>query len=415
MHSFLNGLRIVEGSAFVAAPLCGLTLLQMGAEVIRFDHIGGGPDYTRWPRVGGDQGRSLYWEGLNKGKKSVAIDLRSGEGRALAQALASAPGENGGLFVTNFPVGSFLSHEALARTRPDLISVRVMGWRDGRNAVDYTVNSTMGYPMMTGDPADGGPVNHVMPSWDVATGLYAAIALVSAERHRARTGEGAELRVPLGDVGRATVGNLGQLAEVTLSGGDRPRLGNEVFGALGRDFTLRDGTRIMLVAITRRQWLDLVRVLGLGPAVARLEREIGQSLEVDEGQRFRHRGRINPILSRALARLSLREWRARTEGSGVCWAPYRTLADAARDPALFRDGDGLFDAVTHASGARYLTPRSPVSRPDDAGGAAPAARALGADTDEVLMSVLGLSSGEIGKLHDAGVVAGPRTEGVAAT
>lgn len=415
MHSFLNGLRIIEGSAFVAAPLCGLTLLQMGAEVIRFDHIGGGPDYTRWPRVAGDKGRSLYWEGLNKGKKSIAIDLRSDEGRALAQALVTAPGEEGGLFVTNFPVGGFLSHDALVGARPDLISVRVMGWRDGSNAVDYTVNSTMGYPMMTGNPPDGGPVNHVMPSWDVATGLYAAIALVSAERRRARTGEGAELRVPLGDVGRATVGNLGQLAEVTLTGGDRPRLGNDVFGALGRDFGLGDGARIMLVAITRRQWVELVRVLDIGAEVARLEQDIGQPLDVDEGVRFIHRERLFPMLGEALGRLSLVQWRQRTEGSGVCWAPYRTLSDAARDPALFRDGDGLFDAVTHASGARYLTPRSPVSSPGEVDGPAPAARALGADTEEILATVLGLAPAEIGKLHDRGVVASPRKEGACAT
>ena len=231
MHAFLKGLRVVEGSAFVAAPLAGLTLLQMGAEVIRFDTIGGGPDYTRWPRAGGDEGRSLYWEGFNKGKKSVALDLRSPEGRELAQALVTAPGEGAGLFVTNFPARGFPSHDILAERRPDLISARVMGWRDGRNAVDYTVNAALGYPMMTSAPGEHGPVNHVMPARDVATGLYAAMALVSAERARSRTGKGTELRVPLGDVARATLGNLGQIAEVMLTGADRPRLGNDIFGA----------------------------------------------------------------------------------------------------------------------------------------------------------------------------------------
>ncbi len=410
MHGFLKGLRVVEGSAFVAAPLAGLTLMQMGAEVIRFDTIGGGPDYTRWPRAGGEEGRSLYWEGLNKGKKSVALDLRSPEGRELAQALVTAPGEGAGLFVTNFPAQGFLSHETLAARRPDLISARVMGWRDGRNAVDYTVNSALGYPMMTGAPDEDGPVNHVMPAWDVATGLYAAIAIIAAERARSRTGEGAELRVPLGDVARATLGNLGQLAEVMLSGADRPRLGNDIFGALGRDFALRDGTRIMLVALTRRQWTDLVRVLGLGPEIAHLEAEIGKSLAGDEGLRFRHRDRLNPIIARALSRLSMREFRARAEGTGLCWAPYQTLEEATHDAGLFSEGDGLFDRVEHASGQSYLTPRSPVSLAHGPGGNAPAARALGADTDDVLARLLGLSDGELGKLHDRGIVAGPRKQ-----
>ena len=90
MYDLLKGLRVVEGSAFVAGPTCGLHLAQMGAEVIRFDNIGGGPDFRRWPLA--ENGASLYWEGLNKAKKSVALDLTRPEGREIAQALATAPG-----------------------------------------------------------------------------------------------------------------------------------------------------------------------------------------------------------------------------------------------------------------------------------------------------------------------------------
>ena len=74
-YPLLNGMRVVEGAAFIAGPSCGLYLAQMGAEVIRFDNIGGGPDFRRWPLS--RDGASLYWEGLNKGKKSVAIDMSS--------------------------------------------------------------------------------------------------------------------------------------------------------------------------------------------------------------------------------------------------------------------------------------------------------------------------------------------------
>jgi len=73
MYGLLKGLTVVEGAAFIAGPSCGLYLAQMGAEVIRFDQIGGGPDSKRWPL--GPNGQSLYWEGLNKGKKSLAINL----------------------------------------------------------------------------------------------------------------------------------------------------------------------------------------------------------------------------------------------------------------------------------------------------------------------------------------------------
>lgn len=414
MHDFLKGLRVVEGSAFVAAPLCGLTLVQMGAEVIRFDTIGGGPDYRRWPQVPGGAA-SLYWEGLNKGKKSIAINLACEAGWELAQSLATAPGPQAGLFVTNYPVDGFLSHARLAPRRPDLISVRVMGWNDGRTAVDYTVNAALGYPMMTGGPELGDvPVNHVLPAWDVATGLYAAMALVGAERRRSRTGEGAELRVPLGDVARATMANLGHVAEVSLTGADRPRIGNDVFGALGRDFVTRDARRLMVVALTRRQWRDLVGALGLKEPVAALEAELGCDFGSDEGLRFQHRDRLNPLISDALSSLTFAEWEARVRDTGVCWGPYNTLAQALSDPQLFREGDGLFAAVTHASGERYLTPASPVSRVGAGQTSIPAAPRLGAHTDEVLASVLGMSERQIGRLHEAGVVAGPQTSGVAA-
>ena len=123
MYELLRGLRVVEGASFIAGPSCGLHLAQMGADVIRFDQIGGGPDFRRWPLA--PNGTSLYWEGLNKGKKSIAIDLGRPEGRELAVALATAPGDDGGVFLTNFPVGGFLSHEALCAKRADLITLRV--------------------------------------------------------------------------------------------------------------------------------------------------------------------------------------------------------------------------------------------------------------------------------------------------
>ena len=157
MYQLLTGMRVVEAASFIAAPSCALHLAQMGAEVIRIDQIGGGPDFNRWPLSPGN-GPSLYWEGLNKGKKSVAIDLSRPEGRELATSIITAPGDAGGLFVTNFPASGFLAYDRLAPLRPDLVCVRIMGWADGRQAVDYTVNAAVGLPLMTG------PVDHPGPT-----------------------------------------------------------------------------------------------------------------------------------------------------------------------------------------------------------------------------------------------------------
>ncbi|MDP3853210.1 CoA transferase [Phenylobacterium sp.] len=403
MYDLLKGLRVVEGSAFVAGPTCGLYLAQLGAEVIRFDNIGGGPDFRRWPLTPG--GDSLYWEGLNKSKKSVAIDLSRPEGRDLAARLASAPGDEGGVFVTNFPVEGFLSYEKLAALRPDLICARVMGWADGGPAVDYTVNSAVGVPLMTGHPDDLRPVNHVLPAWDLLTGAYAAFALVAAVSARAKDGKGREIRIPLSDIAGSTMANLGYLAE-SLAGSDRPRMGNDLYGAFGRDFVLKDGRRIMLVAITARQWKGLLQVLEIEAPVAALEAELALSFAADEGLRFDHRARLLPIFEAAFARKTLTDLLPAFEREGVCWGPYQPMSQAAEDPRLFK-GNPVYADIVHPSGRTYPAAGFAGTIPQEARAPARPASRLGQHTDEVLSEVLGLSGVEIARLHDAGLVAGP--------
>lgn len=404
-YELLKGLRVVEGASFIAAPSCGLHLLQMGAEVIRFDPIGGGPDFGRWPLS--PEGDSLYWEGLNKGKKSIALDLGRPEGRELAQRLAAAPGDGGGLFLTNYPVDGFLSHERLAALRSDLISLRVMGWADGRTAVDYTVNAALGVPLMTGptDLPDDQPVNHVLPAWDLMTGAYAAFALLAAERRRQATGDGQEIRLPLADVALASLGNIGQIAEVLVGGADRPRYGNDLFGAFGRDFRLAGGERIMVAAITRRQWSGLLEALGLTEAVAALERDLGARFDKDEGERFRHRERLLPLVEAAMGARSQSQLAPLFDKLGVCWAPYRTTLEALNDPQILPPDSALFTTMQHRSGHTYPTPGAAADLPGLTRHAPTTAPRLGQHTDEVLAQVLGLPSGEIGRLHDAGLVA----------
>ena len=118
MYGLLEDMRLVEIASFIAAPTGTLYLRELGADVVRIDPIGGGPDRGRWPLAPG--GDSLYWEGLNKGKRSVAIDLARQEGRELAGALVAACG----ILVTNLPDRGAFAHATLAARRPDLISRR---------------------------------------------------------------------------------------------------------------------------------------------------------------------------------------------------------------------------------------------------------------------------------------------------
>lgn len=402
MYNLLGGTRVIEASSFVASPSAGLYLAQMGAEVIRVDQLGGGPDFRRWPKA--DNGASLYWEGLNKGKKSVALELGRPEGRELLAALAAAPGERAGLFVTNFPVDGFLSHDKLSARRADLITVRIMGQANGGPALDYTVNSALGIPQITGPASLGDvPVNHVLPAWDLLTGAYAAFALLAALQHRQATGRGQEVRVPLADVGIATIANLGQLAEVLTTGDNRARYGNTVYGAFGRDFVTADGVRLIIMAMTPRQWTGLVKALDLAGPVAAIEATRGVSFAKDEGLRFEHRDALFALVETAVATRHSGELGISFDGLGCCWGSYQTMREAIDDPVLVTDNP-IFSTITQTSGLTYPVPGAMATIPQES--RLPPVRApfLGEHSDEVLAEVLGLDSGAIGKLHDAGLV-----------
>ena len=395
MYNLLSGLSVIEASSFVASPTAGLYCAQFGAEVIRVDQIGGGPDFRRWPVTAEDD--SLYWENLNRAKKSVALDLGRPEGRELLQALVRATGQ----FVTNFPVGGFLSHATLAEGRPDLITVRVMGWPDGSPALDYTVNNSVGYPMLTGPGPE--PVNHVLPAWDLLTGAYAAFALLAATQRRGATGEGGEVRLPLSDVAIGTVANMGGLAEVLYSGENRPRLGNAVYGLFGRDFTTRDRVRTMIVVVTPRQWANLIAALNLGDAIATIEATRGVSFATDDGLRFTHRDALYPLFERAIAARDHADLAAAFDAGGIVHSPYRTMLDAANDPALVANNP-IFGAADNPSGFAYPAAGAFATVPQMERQAPRPAPRNGQHSEEVLSERLALPAGEIARLIDAGVV-----------
>lgn len=395
MYGLLPALSVIEASSFVASPTAGLYLAQMGAEVIRVDQIGGGPDYRRWPVT--EANASLYWENLNRAKKSVALDLSRPKGRELLQELVRATGQ----FVTNFPVSGFLSHDTLAAGRADLVTVRVMGWADGSPALDYTVNNAVGYPMLTG--AGPEPVNHVLPAWDLLTGAYAAFALLAALRRRDATGEGGEVRIPLSDVAIGTVANLGGIAEVMHTGADRPRLGNTVFGLFGRDFVTADGVRTMIVVVTHRQWANLVAALGLGEAIAAVESERGVSFAADDGLRYTHRDALFPLFDAAIGARTHADLSAAFDAGGIVHSAYRTMSDAARDPRLVTDNP-IFGAAANPSGIAYPAAGAFATVPGLERHPPAPAPLHGADSEAVLADKLGLGSGEIARLVDAGVV-----------
>lgn len=398
-------LRVIESSAFIAAPLAGLTLAQFGADVIRVDMIGGGIDYGRLPLM--PSGRSLYWTGLNRGKRSIAVDLRKPEGQELVRGLVTAPGDNAGILLTNIAT-PWLSHPAL-KGRPDLISCTIEGNPDGSTAVDYTVNCATGYPAMTGWGSVAAPINHVLPAWDIACAFQAAFSIVAAVERRRRTGQGAELRLALADVAFTMLSHLGLTAEAQLLDRDRPALGNYIYGAFGRDFGTLDNERVMVAAISAGQWAALVKACGIERELNELERSLGLEFR-RESDRYEARERIAALLEPWFAARTLAEVQALFDRHRVCWGQYRTTRELLGHDSRVGASNPVWQLIDTPGVGKHLSAGTPTRIRGEPPQEIPPAPVLGQHTDEVLLEILKLDSAAVGRLHDGGIVAGPERD-----
>jgi 2-methylfumaryl-CoA isomerase len=174
---------------------------------------------------------------------------------------------------------------------------------------------------------------------------------------------------------------LGLLPEALQTGASRPPLGNEIFGTFGSDFALADGSRVMVVAITSRQWRQLLEVTGIGAAVSSLEPVLGADFST-EGDRYRHRDILTALLRPWFAARSSDEVAAALGPTHVLWSPFRRLVDTARELAAdnastvvsAREEDGL---------GRMLVTSGPLRLRGESAPAVPMAPELGQHTDEV--------------------------------
>ena len=391
----LSGLKVVEISAFVAAPLGGMTLAQLGADVIRIDPIGGNIDANRWPIS--DDGTSIYWASLNKGKRSVTLDLKSEEGQKIATDLIA----EAGTLITNLPARGWLSYENLKQHREDLVMLRLGGWHDGSPAVDYTVNAASGFPIITGD--DERPVNNAVPVWDVAAGLYISNGIMAAELDRRTSGKGQEITLALSDVMLATVGNLGYIAEVQATGKTRGALGNGLYGAYGQSFETADGRQLMVAVISNKHWRGLGKATGLSE---KLEM-IGPLLDVDlttEGGRFEAREAIDAVVRPWFAAHTLAEAEAALKDAGVLVGGFQAFEELVNDDPRCTVQNPLLTEIDQAGVGRVLAPRVPLRFGQTPVADAVPASPLGGDTEAVLADVLGLNADEVTGLRGSSTI-----------
>jgi 2-methylfumaryl-CoA isomerase len=324
------------------------------------------------------------------------------------QALITAEGATAGILLTNI-LTSWLAHATLAARRADLISCTICGNADGSTAVDYTVNCATGYPAVTGGGSISAPVNNVVPAWDLACAYQAAFALLAAIEHRRRTGKGCELKLALSDVAFAAVSHLGVMAEAELLGHERPSIGNYVYGAFGRDFATRDARRVMVAGISSGQWHSLVKACDAQAALTQLEARLGLEF-AREADRYQAREEIANVIGVWCAARPLAEIARIFDRHRVCWGLYRTVGELLADDPRVATSAAVFDRINTPGVGAHRAAGTPVRVSDEHRGATQPAPLLGQHTDQVLQEVLGLDTPALGRLHDAGIVAGPERD-----
>ena len=170
----------------------------------------------------------------------------------------------------------------------------------------------------------------MLPAWDVACGLYAALAVVTALRHRDATGQGQRIGIPLENVALATAGNLSFLTEVMVNGTARERIGNSIYGQYGQEFTSSDGVSFMVVALTGRHFRDLCELTGTTKAVAALAETLGADFS-DEGERYRHRDALTGLFTEWFSRHTADEIAAALSATSILWERYRSFAEVVTE------------------------------------------------------------------------------------
>lgn len=403
----LEGLLVLDLSRVLAGPYCTQILADLGAEVVKVESPTG-DDTRTWgpPFTGGESG---YFLSVNRGKRSLAVDLKAPEGRALVRDLAL----KADVFVENFKTGDLerygLDYPSLARERPDLVYLSITGYgRSGPRSTEAGYDAAMqahsGMLAMTGEPA-GGSVKLPVALIDVLTGTHAAIGVLAALRRRERTGVGAHLDVSLFEVALASMVNQAQSA--LLTGMAPQRLGSGHPNIVPYQALETADGEVVIAVGNDAQFDRLCGVLGM-PQLSLDERF------TTNRSRVAHRAELIDTLKPLVGAFSRDELVARCVAVGVPVTAVSTLPEALADPqAVARE---VVVSGQHPRAGALKMVASPLwhaKGPDGVAldlapetGKAPVPPLLGQHTDQVLRDVLGLPAEEIERLLASGAVKG---------
>ena len=407
MRGPIDNIRVLDMSRIFAGPWAAQLLADLGAEVIKVERPRVGDDTRTWAppfvrdAAGNETRETGYFLCVNRGKKSVTIDLANAAGRDLVRGLAA----RSDVLLENFLPGTLarfgLGWEELRQVNPRLIYCSVTGFgQDGpyrdRPAYDFIIQAMGGLMSFTGEREDrpgGGPQKVGVPIVDLITGLYATIAIQAALAARERTGEGQAIDLAMLDV---CTGILANQAQNFLLSGKVPRCaGNDHPNIVPqRVFETGDG-RIAIVVGNDGQFAGFCRAIGRAdlPADPRF---------TANANRVRNRVALDAVIDPILRSRSSAAWVAVLGEAGVPCGPINDMAAVFADPHVIERGTRF--EMRHAACGPIPQVANPIrfsatpityDRPPPT---------LGQHVDEVLADLLGLDAGAIAKLHDSGVV-----------
>ena len=399
MTGALDGIRVLDLSRVLAGPWSTQVLGDLGAEVIKVEQPGAGDDTRAWgPPFLPDSRDSAYYSCANRNKRSIAVDIASPDGAEIIRKLAMTAD----VVVENFRVGGLakyrLDYETLSKARPGLVWCSITGFGQtgpdkDRGGYDFLIQGMSGLMSVTG-AADGPPMKVGVPTVDLTTGLYAAISILAALRHRDATGEGQRIDLALLDAQLAVMSNQ---AANWLNGGNEPRrLGNQHPNIVPYQvFACADGDMLIATA-NDRQWVKLARVLGLD---ALAEDERFATMSGRSANKVALLAELDPVIagwnSNALV--------AALNDAGVPSGRANTVPEALASPQVEARGQVGTIARRDGSKVRFVGFPAQLSATPATYRAAPPR--VGEDTRAVLGDVLGLFSDEIERLMDTGAVA----------
>lgn len=391
----LAGVRVVEMAQIMAGPTCGLMLSDLGAEVIKIEKWPGGDDARQYQKPG-DSALPPSFRMINRGKRSLALDVRQPAGRAVLERLV----KQSDVLTENFRVGVMerlgLGYAQLKAVNPQLIYCSITGYgrsgpMAGLGGFDLILQAFSGLIAATGEP-DREPVKPGVSIADTNAGILAALAIVSAYVHRLKTGEGQHVETSL--LQAAMQQTYWLAANYFSTGRETPRLGTaHSLIAPYQVFKARDG-RLVIGAGNPKAWQGVCHVLG--------HPEWASDPRFDHPQRrVQHRAELEGLIESALANDDVAGWCRRFEEAGVPAGPVNHAGQALEHPQA--RAVGMVVDVDDGEGGQMRGLGSPLTL---SGGSAPrlqAAPRVGQHSVQVLRE-FGLPQQEIDELLASGVV-----------